>query len=272
MTSMELRQFVEQQAMQYLKHRSIINKAEATLRHQHLTQSQGNIPKKHRPKPPTVVDTDCSKGFTETFAREYKKFFFDTLQKAITHNTVTLELEKARCLDILRQTERVLCQSSMSPSLLAKYHTDFLQKLGITDHQVSPELQHKLQSQELTHLQSSTEAIAIVPNPSTHRELDVTDHHVSPELQCKLQSQEPTHSQPSTEAIAIVPSPSAHGQHQQVTHAKRGTTSKDKRPIHGHTTPMTTKRKNTTLQPPAQKQLKIDHFLFKGRKPPPNPS
>ena len=232
MTSMELRQFLDQQATQYLKHRNIINKAEATLRHQYLTQSQGNIPKKHRPKPPTVVDTDCSKGFNETFAREYKKLFFDTLQKAITHNTDTLELVKARCLDILRQTEEVLCRSSMSPSLLEKYHRDFLQKLDITDHQVSPELQHKLQSQELTHSQPSTEAVAIVPSPSTYRE------------------------------------------HQQVTHTctKRGTTSKGERPTRGHTTPMTTKRKNTTLQLPAKKQLKIDHFLLKGRKPPPNPS
>lgn len=231
MTSMDVRHFLEQQTKQYKIHQSIINRVQTTLQHQHQIQSQNNIPKKHRPKPPIVIDTDRSKEFTETFTREYEKFFFKELQEAITQNTVTLELERARCSDILRHTEVTMSRSNIPTSLLTEYYSKFLQQLQITDRQPLPELQHKLKCPDGPRYETSS------PKPM----------------------------------LTLTPTQTTCGAHQKnptSLHTHRRTSSKGKFPTNTHK--MGTKRKNAAPQPQAKKQLKIDHFLSRGQKAPSN--
>ena len=212
---MSLTQCLDQQAIQYKQHVNIITKTQTILDHQYKLQNRGTIPKKHRPLPPTIIGTDGSKEkFEEDFNHKYKVFFFQSIQEAITQNTITLELEKARCSDILNQTERELCQATVPTPLLENLFRKFLHQLNLPNHQMSPELKVKLQREK---------------------------------------HQEPP--QPETASVS---------KKQKILPL---TSSNSKR------MPANTKRKRKTTQhPTATKQMKIDCFLEKGPKPPPNPT
>ena len=96
--------FLNKQATHYRKHQQIANTAKATLDHQYQIQARGTIPTKYKPKPLKVINTDNNKTkFTHKFMSEYKRLFTKSLEEAITQNSVTFELEKSRCLDVLRQ-------------------------------------------------------------------------------------------------------------------------------------------------------------------------
>lgn len=208
---MSVEEFLKHQAAQYKKHQQTINTTKATLNHQYQLQTRGTIPKKHRPKPPTIISTDHSQTqATESFLSEYNKLFFRSLQEAISQNSITLELEKARCVDILNQTEKELCRAAEPPAMLLKWYTSFLRQINCTDHEMSLELQHKFRS------------------PDAHHTQDISQSK------------------------------------------KRPPQSKGKYPINRSNT--TTKRKTLVAHPPAKKQMKIDHFLEKGRITSPNPT
>lgn len=71
-----------------------------------------------------------------------KKLFQQVLKEAVIQNTTTLELERARCQDILRHTEKTLVSAQESPSSLSKWFKKFLQDIKISDHVISPELKN----------------------------------------------------------------------------------------------------------------------------------
>lgn len=145
MSAINTKQFLKQQTEKYQKHQNTIKVTENILKQQFRIKSTSKIPKKSSPKPPSIIDNNQKKQFELKFRTSYKNLFLNSLQEAITQNTITLELEKARCEDILRQTERELCHATDSPSQLLKMYTHFLETLHITSHSMSPELQHKLQ-------------------------------------------------------------------------------------------------------------------------------
>lgn len=121
MTESETKQFLGHQAAQYQKHQQIVKKAQTTLDHQLRLQSQGTISKKYRPRIPIILDTDHNKTQKEKFLQEYKKLFNKHLQETITQNTIIMELEKARCQEILQQTEKGLCLAQEPPTQLLQY-------------------------------------------------------------------------------------------------------------------------------------------------------
>lgn len=151
MASANIIQFLQKQESEYKKHQRVIKAAEATVQQQIQIKSKQEIPKKHRPKPPTIFDSDnCKEKFLQSFQEEYKRFFLKNLDEAISLNTITIELEKARCLEIIRRTEKELCESSESPTCILKQYTAFLQRINLSDHEFSPELQMKLHHSEIT--------------------------------------------------------------------------------------------------------------------------
>lgn len=138
--------YLRQQREGYLKHKQVVDRAKATLDHQYRLQKHEIIPKKHLPKPPMVVEPYSNKTHTKKFTEEYKKLFLRSLQDAIIQNTTILELEKARCLDVLRQTEQVLTASSEPPVLLSKWYKQFLNDINAKEHTPCPELRKKLEA------------------------------------------------------------------------------------------------------------------------------
>ena len=145
MAALNAREFLQKQEAQYNKHQQVIKKAENTVKHQYQIKANGIIPKKHRPKPPVVVNEENSRAkCTQSFQKEYNKLFFKSIDKAISLNTITIELEKARSSEITRRTEQVLCLSSEPSTLLLKLYKEFLERIDLSNHEISQELRVKL--------------------------------------------------------------------------------------------------------------------------------
>ena len=71
MASLDVREFLQQQEAQYKKHQRVIKTAESTVKHQYQIKLNGTIPKKHRPKPPVIVNEENSKAkFTQSFQKD----------------------------------------------------------------------------------------------------------------------------------------------------------------------------------------------------------
>ena len=145
MAQLESQAFLKKQKEAYLQHSKVVNKVQGVLTHQYQLQSHKSIPKKHRPKSPTVVDTFHQTKHAEKFREMYSKLYRESLQEAITQNTITLELEKARCHEILQHTEKVLCSSPDAASQLKKIYTAFLKEIKVSSHTPCPELKKKLE-------------------------------------------------------------------------------------------------------------------------------
>ena len=144
MAQPDSRRLIQKQKEAYLQHSSIVKKTQEVLTHQYQLQSYDSIPKKHRPKPPTVVDNFQQKKHVEKFEKEYSKLYRESLKEAITQNTITLELELARCHEILQRTEKMLCSLTEPPSTLKKIYTTFLREINVSKHVPCPELKKKL--------------------------------------------------------------------------------------------------------------------------------
>ena len=144
MSQLGTKAFLQHQKEVYLQHSRIVDRAQTSLNHQHRLQSHDTIPKKYKPKPPVVIDPSLNKTHMESFQIEYSKLFRQALKEAIIKNTTTLELEKARCQDVLRHTEKVLCLSPDPPSLVLKWYKAFLRDIKATEHVICPELKIKL--------------------------------------------------------------------------------------------------------------------------------
>lgn len=159
-----IQQFLQQQEREYRKHQRIVETTETTIQHQNQIRAKKEIPKKHRPKPPTIINSEQSKKkFDQSFQEEYSKLFLRILEEAISQNTITAELEKARCLEIIIRTEKELCTSLEPPILILRWYTDFLQRLNLTDHEMSPELRVKLHHSETT---PSAPSFSLKPKPT----------------------------------------------------------------------------------------------------------
>ena len=162
MASANINQFLQKQECEYNKHQRVIKAAETTVKQQIQIKTKKEIPKKHRPKPPTILDSDNCKGkFLQSFQEEYKRFFLKHLDEAISLNTITIELERARCLEVIRRTEKELCRSSESPEYILKQYTAFLQRINLLNHEFSPELQMKLHHSKIT---PNAPAPSLTPN------------------------------------------------------------------------------------------------------------
>lgn len=207
MSDVNDKHFLTQQVKKYQGHYNTVKRTKATLQHQYRIQTTETLPKKHHPKPPVVVDTVQNKEFTKSFNKKYRRFFSECLQEAITKNTITLELEKARCQDVIRQTEEFLCQITESSTNIKTYYTEFLQTIEATNHQMSPQLKHKLQntkdeppstvsiynpaiqqpspSEHVTTHQTSSSEISTIFQPSPPE--STTSHQLSPPEKSKIQ-------------------------------------------------------------------------------------
>ena len=211
-------------------------------------------------------------------------------------NTIILELEKARCEDLIRNTEDFLCKvTELSPTTLKTYYTEFLQNIEVTDHQISPELQHILQNaEEIVPSQTVSISNPVIQQsvPSENSKIHQASSSIVPK---NIQLSQPENSiieylsPPENAAIfqplssKILPShqslPSTSSRmHQQPNTQmnKRRNILMPPKKIQRKSDQLLNqqleatkqphkigKRKGAHTQPPAMKKLKIDHFLVK---------
>ena len=59
----------------YLQHSRIVERTQTTLSYQHKIQSHNTIPKKHRPRPPVIVDSALNKTHAEKISKGVQQAF-----------------------------------------------------------------------------------------------------------------------------------------------------------------------------------------------------
>ena len=77
----------------HLQHSQVVERTQTTLSYQHKIQSHNTIPKKHRPRPPIIVDSALNKTHAE-FQKEYNKLFQQSLQESIGESIDERESKK----------------------------------------------------------------------------------------------------------------------------------------------------------------------------------
>ena len=86
------------------------------------------------------------------FLEEFQALFFKHLDKVITQNTISLEVEKALLRQIIRHTEEELAYLPVSDTVIAQYHWQFLTINNIQNHDIHPTLLQRLPSSHATSL------------------------------------------------------------------------------------------------------------------------
>ena len=104
------------------------NEIEKELKQQQSIKQHRTIPKCHRPKPlyiATSTPTTTSE-LSSKFVAEYETMFFQQLERAITHNTITLEINRIRQETIVLEIEKLLIISKENPAIIKHYYNDFM--------------------------------------------------------------------------------------------------------------------------------------------------
>ena len=99
---MLVQELLKKQATEYQKHAHIIKKTQTLLDHQYQMQLQGTIPKKHKPLPPTIINTDASK---EKFDREFQLLLRTLRQSPPRSNYQKYHHPRIRESQVLRHPE-----------------------------------------------------------------------------------------------------------------------------------------------------------------------
>lgn len=105
---MEVFQFLEQQSKDYQNHVKTKIRLQHAIAYQDQIKLSRIIPRQYRPKILNPVSTAVSEK--EEFEMEYSALFFKHLDKVMTQNQVSLELEKGALLSIIAQTVQHLSQ------------------------------------------------------------------------------------------------------------------------------------------------------------------
>ena len=111
---------------------------------QQKAKKSHTIPKQHRPHPLYTATPDAFKE-KETFNQQYETLFFEHLDRVILQNTIAIEIKKAKIQNILQTTEQALAESQDDPEIIQRQYKTFLLTNNITNHEMNPELQKKLQ-------------------------------------------------------------------------------------------------------------------------------
>ncbi len=175
----EIEAFLEQQTQQYQQHLTTRNKTIKTLRHQNNIKAYRTIPKLYLPpKTPELIIQDTT--LSRQFDQQYESLFFDNLDKVITQNTITLELENARLRHIIQQTEKHLTTVTAPTNVITQLHCNFLTRNNITDHDILPELQRTLHNDcataELVSTPTDDATTSTITNPSTIQQTQLSKH------------------------------------------------------------------------------------------------
>ena len=106
---------------------------------------------------------------TDEFTKKYEQLFFEHVERVITSDNISLELNKAAITSVLSQTETYLSSLSTPPQTLTEIYYNFLSENHVIDHTPLPVLQIKLQTHEVTNTP-----------PHSNLSVPTTDMHVSP--------------------------------------------------------------------------------------------
>lgn len=120
-------EMLQKNSSEYQQHLTTRNRIAKALEYQNNIMAFQTIPKCFLPSttPQTVIPNPT---LSTEFQTEYQQLFFRHLNKVITHNTITLELENARLNELVTRTEKQLstltAPSETITQLRHKFYTE----------------------------------------------------------------------------------------------------------------------------------------------------
>ena len=158
---------------EYQSHLLQIQKVESTIEQQQKMMSYHTIPKMYRPRVLTTIN--CNKSIVEDFNKGFEKLFFQHLERVLTSNSITLEIEKGHLERVLSQVDDYLNKLDTTPLHRAQLYDDFIKQNNII--RETPEKLAKLQPHDHmnppttntpTSQDSPTTSGPSTPTPSVH--------------------------------------------------------------------------------------------------------
>ena len=173
---MDTQQFLEQQSKEYRSHLENRNRLENAIRYQHQIKISRMIPRQFKPKVLNPVSRAIS--LQKEFEKEYSILFFNHLEKVITQNQVSKELEEGVLQAIITHTIQHLSQLDKPIAEIQQLYYTFIHNNNIPDENIPVDLKTKIQisSAEIHNTTTTTSAASTygavastvpVPPPST---------------------------------------------------------------------------------------------------------
>jgi hypothetical protein len=122
---------------EYQSHLTQVKKLEHTIEQHQKMISHKTIPKVYRPQVLNTINHD--KSIADDFNKEYEKIFFHHLERVITSNSITLEIQKAHLTSVLSQVDNYLSKLETTPDHIAQLYDNF-----ITENQIVRDIPEKL--------------------------------------------------------------------------------------------------------------------------------
>ena len=157
---MDTQQFLEQQSKEYRSHLESRNRLENAIRYQHQIKVSRMIPRQFKPKVLNPVSRAIS--LQEEFEKEYSILFFNHLEKVITQNQVSKELESV-LQAIITHTIQHLSQLDKPIAEIQQLYYTFIHNNNIADENIPVDLKTKIQISSV----EMPSAIATAPSVST---------------------------------------------------------------------------------------------------------
>ena len=154
---------------EYQSHLTQIKKLENAIEQQRKMMTHKTIPKAYCPQVLTTIN--CNKSISEDFSKEFEKLFFQHLERVMTSNSITLEIEKGHLANVLAQADDYLSKLKTTPDHIAQLCDNFNKQNHIV-REIPKELEKVLPQYQSTtiNMSSPTPTIdtATTSSPGTH--------------------------------------------------------------------------------------------------------
>lgn len=128
-----LEELLQRNSDEYKQHLTTRNRITKALNHQNNIRIFKTVPKRLRP-PTTLEVFPPNSDLTKQFEEEFHQLLFCHLNRVITHNTITLELENARLRDIATRTDTLFTTIDAPTETVKQLKTKFYSKNNLTQH------------------------------------------------------------------------------------------------------------------------------------------
>ena len=161
---MDTSHFLEQQSKDYKSHLDNRNRLENAIRYHNQIKISLVIPRQFKPKVLNPVSRAIS--LQEEFEKDYSTLFFNHLDKVITQNQVSKELEEGALKAIIAHTIQHLSQLDKPLSEIQQLYHTFIHNNKIPKDNIPVELRTKIQTSTVEPQTVTTTASTAAAPPS----------------------------------------------------------------------------------------------------------
>ena len=160
---MDSLKYLEQRSIEYQNHLANRNKLEKAIKFHQQIKITREIPRQFKPKILNPISRAIS--LQEEFNKEYNELFFKHLDKVITQNQVSKEIEEGALRAIISQTAQELTQLDKPLEEIRHLYYTFIQNNSIPEEKIPAEVKAKLQwSNKETECTATSHTSVVTPD------------------------------------------------------------------------------------------------------------